>query len=71
MVTTRDLSVMDVVNGRVKEIKIQDGFTETESLELFRSTLNFESIKDLPESAKAIHASCKGQFSWASVIAVK
>jgi hypothetical protein len=62
MVTTRDLSVMDVVNGRVKEIKIDNGFSEAESLELFRNTLGFPSVKNLPEAAKTIHSNCSGLF---------
>lgn len=57
LVTTRDLSIMDVVNGRVKHIRVDDGFTEEESLQLFSQTLK---SMDLPEEAKAIHSQCKG-----------
>jgi len=61
MVTTRDVSVMDVVHGRATLLRIDSGFTEAESLELFRKSLNFDRIEDLPEAARSIHFTSKGK----------
>lgn len=60
LITTRDLSVMDVVNGRYTHIKVGDGFSEDESLSLFSQALNISSPSELPHQAKLIHAECKG-----------
>ena len=60
LVTTRDLTVMDVVPGRVKRISLPIGFNEAESLELFTRSLGYESEKEIPGVARKIHSSCKG-----------
>jgi len=61
MVTTRDVSVMDVVQGRATLLRIDSGFSEAESLELFRRTLSFSQVGELPEAAKTIHYTSKGE----------
>ncbi len=57
--TTRDASVTDVVNGRVLLVKVQDGFTQEESLSYLANCLNI-SEQDLPEQADQIYSESKG-----------
>lgn len=57
--TTRDASVTDVVNGRVLLVKVQDGFTQEESLSYLANCLNI-SEEELPEQADQIYSESKG-----------
>jgi hypothetical protein len=57
--TTRDASVTEVVNGRVLLVKVQDGFTQEESLSYLANCLNI-SEQDLPELADQIYSESKG-----------
>ncbi|XP_067209405.1 apoptotic protease-activating factor 1 isoform X2 [Linepithema humile] len=57
LVLTADI---DVLRGRMpKVIKINDGFTEPETLGLFAKVLKVE-VEELPTEAKKIHEECKG-----------
>ncbi|XP_032673551.1 uncharacterized protein LOC116845226 isoform X2 [Odontomachus brunneus] len=58
LVLTTDIDILD---GRVSKhkIKMDDGFTETETLGLFAQVLNID-IDQLPPEAKKIHRECKG-----------
>lgn len=60
LVTTRDLAVMDVVNGRVKYFKVGEGFSKEESLRLFAQALRVKDPESLPKEAYEIHCECKG-----------
>ena len=68
MVTTQDISVMDVVRDRFSVVEIRSGFTEPESLELFSSYLRVPE-EYLPREALDIHAECKGSPMVISLIA--
>lgn len=59
--TTRDASVTDVLNGRAILVKVQDGFTQEESLSYLADCLNI-SEQDLPAQANQIYSECKGYF---------
>lgn len=59
---------MDVVNGRYTHIKVEDGFTEEESLSLFSRALNI-SKTELPLQARQIHCECKGSPMVISLLA--
>ena len=59
VMTTRDASVTDVVNGRVLLVKVQDGFTQEESLSYLANCLNI-SEQELPEQADQIYSESKG-----------
>ncbi|ODN02648.1 Apoptotic protease-activating factor 1 [Orchesella cincta] len=60
LVTTRDLAVMDVVNGRVKYFQVKEGFNKEESLRLFAQALRIKDPETLPKEAYEIHCQCKG-----------
>jgi len=62
LMTTRDASVTDVVHGRAVLIKIQDGFTEEESMMYLANFINI-SEQDLPEQASQIYSESKGDCS--------
>lgn len=51
---------MDVVNGRVKYFKVEEGFSKEESLRLFAQTLHVKDPESLPQEAYEIHCQCKG-----------
>lgn len=51
---------MDVVNGRVKYFKLEEGFNEEESLRLFAQALQVKDSQLLPKQALDIHCECKG-----------
>ena len=57
--TTLDASVTDVVNWRVLLVKVQDGFTQEESLSYLANCLNI-SEDELPEQADQIYSESKG-----------
>jgi apoptotic protease-activating factor len=59
VVTTRDINVMFVDQARFSVIKVDEGFTEDESLELFSKVLNIDKT-GLPHQAKSVHTECKG-----------
>ena len=70
IVTTRDATVMDVINGRLSyKIPVLDGFTESESLDFFCEALNVPNVQDLPSQARLIHRECKGSPMVISLIA--
>ncbi|CAG7833833.1 unnamed protein product [Allacma fusca] len=70
MVTTQDMSVMDVVNGRLAScVRVAEGFQESESLNFFCEALNIPAVENLPVEAKMIHAECKGSPMVISLIA--
>lgn len=59
LMTTRDASVAQVVNGRALVIKIQDGFTQAESMTFLADYLSI--VEDeLPEQASQIYSESKG-----------
>ncbi|XP_026319297.1 apoptotic protease-activating factor 1-like isoform X3 [Hyposmocoma kahamanoa] len=57
LITTRDTEV--VANFRPQIIKIENNFTEKETLELFASCLDVN-VNQLPRQAKKLHEICKG-----------
>lgn len=61
LITTHDKSIMEeIVDTRVKYLKVNEGFEETETLDLFSKCLsiNYES---LPSHALKLHKICKGK----------
>lgn len=61
LITTHDKSIMeDIVDTRVKYLKVNEGFEEIETLNLFSKCLsiNYES---LPSHASKLHKICKGK----------
>ena len=63
VMTTRDASVTDVANGRVLLVKVQDGFTQEESLSYMANCLHI-SKQELPEQADQIYSESKGILSF-------
>lgn len=60
LITTHDTSIMDeIVDTKVKYLKISEGFEEKETLNLFSKCLNVESTS-LPTHALKLHKICKG-----------
>ncbi|XP_066999982.2 apoptotic protease-activating factor 1 [Anabrus simplex] len=59
LVTTKDLDVMKNVRGREKLIKVNEGFTEKESLSLLSKCTHI-AVEKLPPQAVKIHKLCKG-----------
>ncbi|KAK2582333.1 hypothetical protein KPH14_004670 [Odynerus spinipes] len=57
LVITTDIDVLDGRRGNV--IKMDDGFTEAETLDLFAKVLDTD-VDRLPLEAKLIHKECKG-----------
>ncbi|XP_046440097.1 apoptotic protease-activating factor 1-like isoform X2 [Daphnia pulex] len=68
LMTTRDASVTEVVNGRDLLVKVQDGFTQEESLCYLANCLNI-SEQDLPEQADQIYSESKGSPMVLSLLA--
>ena len=58
LVTTQDVSLMEIVRDRYSVVEIRSGFTVQESMELFSSYLKIPADY-LPTEAKAIHDECK------------
>lgn len=59
LLTTRDASITDVAQGRALLIKVQDGFTQEESMTYLANCLQI-SEQDLPEQANQIYFESKG-----------
>jgi len=68
LVTTRDASVTDVAQGRALLIKVQDGFTQEESMTYLANCLQI-SEQDLPEQADQIYSESKGSPMVLSLLA--
>lgn len=61
LMTTRDASVTDVVYGRAILVKVQDGFTQEESLDYLAECMNV-SKDELPQQADEIYSESKGIY---------
>lgn len=60
VITTNDESVMDdIVDSRVKYFKVNEGFEEKETLNLFSKCLSVDPTS-LPSHASKLHNICKG-----------
>lgn len=60
LITTNDVSIMDdIIDTRVKYIKVNEGFEEKETLDLFSKCLSVD-CKSLPSYASKLHSICKG-----------
>lgn len=59
LLTTRDASVSNVANGRAVLIKVQEGFTQEESMAYLANCVNV-SEQELPEQAEQIYSESKG-----------
>lgn len=61
LITTHDESIMDeIIDKRVKYLKVTEGFEEKETLNLFSKCLNVD-YKSLPlQKASKLHNICKG-----------
>ncbi|XP_026822292.1 apoptotic protease-activating factor 1-like [Rhopalosiphum maidis] len=60
LITTNDISIMDgIIDTRVKYLKVNEGFEEKETLNLFSKCLNVD-LKSLPSHASKLHSICKG-----------
>lgn len=61
LLTTRDASVADFAQGRALLIKIQDGFSQEESITYLANCLQIPE-KDLPCQADEIYSESKGDW---------
>lgn len=60
LITTNDVSIMDdIIDTRVKYFKVNEGFEEKETLDLFSKCLSVD-YKSLPSHASKLHNICKG-----------
>jgi len=60
LITTHDRSIMDaIVDSQINYVKVNEGFEEKETLELFSKCLNIDSML-LPSNASKLHKICKG-----------
>ena len=59
VLTTRDISISKTVQGRGFSVKLNDGFTQMESLTYLANSLNLD-LKDLPMQAHDIYKESKG-----------
>lgn len=60
LITTNDISIMDdIIDTRVKYLKVNEGFEEEETLDLFSKCLSVD-LKSLPSHALKLHSICKG-----------
>ena len=60
LITTNDMSIMDdIIDTRVKYLKVNEGFEEKETLDLFSKCLSVD-LKSLPSHASRLHSICKG-----------
>ena len=62
MLTTRDATVTDVVQGRAQLIKVHDGFTQEESMTYLANCLQL-TVEELPDQAYQIYSESKGMLS--------
>lgn len=61
LITTCDKSIMDdIVDTRVEYIKVNEGFEEKETLDLFSKCLSIN-VEFLPSHASKLHYVCKGR----------
>lgn len=61
LITTHDKSIMElIVDTRVKYLKVNEGFEEMETLDLFSKCLSVN-CEALPFHASKIHKICKGK----------
>lgn len=61
LITTHDRSIMEqITDTRVKYLKVNEGFEEMETLDLFSKCLNINHDA-LPSHAKKLHKICKGK----------
>lgn len=64
LIITHDKSIMDdIVDSRIKYLKVNEGFKERETLDLFSKCLKVDS-KSLPKLASMIHYVCKGRLNY-------
>lgn len=71
LITTNDMSIMDdIIDTRVKYLKVNEGFEERETLDLFSKCLNVD-FKSLPLHASKLHRICKGFPLTISLIATQ
>ncbi|XP_023327782.1 apoptotic protease-activating factor 1 [Eurytemora carolleeae] len=68
LITTQDVSIMNVVPGLFSIIELQPGFTEQQSLQLFSTYLKIP-VNFLPPEAKEIHNESKGSPMVISMVA--
>lgn len=62
LITTHDKSIMDdIIDTRINYVKVNEGFEEKETLDLFSKCLNV-SYLSLPPYASKIHKICKGNI---------
>lgn len=60
LITTHDRSIMDeIVDSRINYVKVNEGFEEKETLNLFSKCLNVDCTL-LPSYASKLHKICKG-----------
>lgn len=60
LITTHDKSIMDnIIDTRIKYLKVNEGFEEIETLDLFSKCLSVD-YKSLPSHALKLHNICKG-----------
>lgn len=68
LITTNDMSIMDdIIDTRVKYLKVNEGFEERETLDLFSKCLNVD-FKSLPLHASKLHRICKGIIVFLNVL---
>lgn len=62
LITTHDESIMDdLVDTRIKFMKVDEGLEEIETLNLFSKCLNID-CTSLPSHASKLHRICKGNI---------
>lgn len=62
LITTHDKSIMDdIIDTRINYVKVNEGFEEKETLDLFSKCLNV-SYLSLPPYASMLHKICKGNI---------
>lgn len=68
LITTNDISIMDgIIDTRVKYLKVNEGFEEKETLNLFSKCLNVD-LKSLPSHASKLHSICKGIIIFINIL---
>ncbi|XP_060875475.1 apoptotic protease-activating factor 1-like [Metopolophium dirhodum] len=71
LITTNDISIMDdIIDTRVKYLKVNEGFEEKETLDLFSKCLSVD-LRSLPSHASKLHSICKGFPLTISLIAAQ
>jgi hypothetical protein len=68
LITTNDISIMDgIIDTRVKYLKVNEGFEEKETLNLFSKCLKVD-LKSLPSHASKLHSICKGIIIFINIL---